>query len=162
MIHKLLVALDDSERADGIFQCAVDLANSQGASLHLLHAVVVPVEFPPAAHISYADELRPYLLTRADAQLRGFAGRAPHLHIDVIVREATQPWRAIIDVAAEIGADLIVVGSHGYHGMDYLLGTNAGKVANLARCNVLVVHRPPDPQVDSYRRSAMPDGAQRG
>ena len=37
-------------------------------------------------------------------------------------------------------ADLIVLGSHGYHGLDRLLGTTAGKVVNLARRNVLVVH----------------------
>ena len=54
-----------------------------------------------------------------------------------------QPWRTIIDVADEIGADLIVVGSHGYHGLDHLLGTNAAKVANQACRNVLVVRGPP-------------------
>jgi nucleotide-binding universal stress UspA family protein len=122
----------------------VELAGALGASLHLLSAVAVPPEFPPAGHVSRADELAAYLSTEAEARLQTFAARAPHQHIELIVRESAQPWRAIIDVADEIGADLIVVGSHGYHGLDHLLGTNAGKVANQARRNVLVVHRAPD------------------
>jgi nucleotide-binding universal stress UspA family protein len=36
--------------------------------------------------------------------------------------------------------DLIVIGSHGYHGLDRVLGTTAARVSNLARRNVLVVH----------------------
>jgi nucleotide-binding universal stress UspA family protein len=47
------------------------------------------------------------------------------------------------------------VGSHGYHGLDYLLGTNASKVANLAHRDVFVVHdRPSDPQSVTYRQMA--------
>ena len=101
MMNKLLAALDGSDRADGVFRYAAALAEALGASIHLLSVVAMPPEPPPA---------------RAEAHLRTFAVRAPHLHIEVIVRESTQPWRAIIDVADEIGADLILVGSHGYHG----------------------------------------------
>ena len=36
-------------------------------------------------------------------------------------------------------ADLVVIGSHGYGGLDRLLGTTAAKVANRAPCSVLVV-----------------------
>jgi nucleotide-binding universal stress UspA family protein len=160
MISKILVALDGSERADGVFRGAAELAASLGASLHLLSAVAVPPEFPPAAYTSHVDGLPAYLVTQAEAHLHALALRARHMRVEVIVRESTQPWRAIIEVADEIGADLIVVGSHGYHGVDYLLGTNAGKVANQARRNVLVVHRPPEPPAEGgYRRAAMPHGA---
>ena len=58
MISKLLVALDGSERAKGVFRCAVELAGALDASMHLLRVVAVPPEFPPAAHVWHADELR--------------------------------------------------------------------------------------------------------
>lgn len=41
--------------------------------------------------------------------------------------------------AAKYDVDLIVVGSHGYHGWDRVLGTTASRVANLADRDVLVV-----------------------
>jgi nucleotide-binding universal stress UspA family protein len=140
MIRNMLVALDGSERAARVFRVAVELADSLGASIHLLRVVAVPPEFPPAAHVAQADALPAYLLREAEVQLRAFAEGAPQRHIETLVRSSTQAWRTIIDVADQVGVDLIVVGSHGYHGLDYLLGTNAGKVANLARRNVLVVH----------------------
>jgi nucleotide-binding universal stress UspA family protein len=159
MIHKLLVALDASARAEGVFRSAVDLAEPLGASLHLLRAIAIPPEFPPAGHVSEADALPAYLTREASKQLRGFAGRAPQLHIETTIVESTQPWRAIIEAADRVDADLIVLGSHGYHGIDYLLGTNAGKVANLAHRNVLVVHQAPaHPPVATYRRAAKPSG----
>jgi nucleotide-binding universal stress UspA family protein len=154
MIRRFLVALDGSERAERVFQCAIELADLAGASLHLLRVVAVPPAFPPAGRVLYPDPLPAHLLAQAEAQLGAFARRAPHLHVETIVRDSTQPWKVIIDAADQIRADLIVVGSHGYQGLDYLVGTNAGKVANLARRNVLVVHREPDhPQVDSYRHT---------
>src|SRR6185437_1534092 len=137
-----------------VFGYSVGLAESLGASIHLLRAISVPPEFPPAAHVSSGDGLPGYLVKKAEADLRAFAARAPRLRIETMVRESTQPWRVIIDVADEIDADLIVVGSHGYFGIDHLLGTNAGKVANLANRNVVVVHRALDrPLGESYRQA---------
>jgi nucleotide-binding universal stress UspA family protein len=155
MIRKILVALDGSERAPGVFGRAVELAEVHGASLHLLRAVALPPEFPPAGHVEEADHLPAFLLREADAQLRAFAAKAPGRQVATIVIESSQPWRAIIEAADRIDADLIVVGSHGYHAIDYLLGTNAGRVANLANRDVLVVHgRPASPRVATYRSPA--------
>jgi nucleotide-binding universal stress UspA family protein len=140
MKRQFLVALDSSERADYVFRYAVGLAESLGASIHLLRVVAVPPDFPPAAYISRPDELRGYLLRQAEEHLQEFAKKVPHLSVETIVHEAMQPWRAIVDVADRIGAELVVIGSHGYQGLDYLLGTNAARVADMARCNVVIVH----------------------
>ena len=51
------------------------------------------------------------------------------------------PWRVIVENAANFDVDLIVIGSHRYHGrLDRVLGTVAAKVVNHADRNVLVVH----------------------
>lgn len=46
---------------------------------------------------------------------------------------------AVVDTAKEIGADLIVVGTHGHHGLDVLLGSRANAILHNAKCDVLVV-----------------------
>jgi nucleotide-binding universal stress UspA family protein len=51
-----------------------------------------------------------------------------------------QPWRLILALSDEMDADLIIVGSHGYHGLDRILGTTAARVANVSHRDVLVVH----------------------
>lgn len=53
------------------------------------------------------------------------------------------PWEAICQTAGSLGADLVVVGSHGYGGVDRVLGTTAAKVVNHCACSVLVVKSPP-------------------
>jgi nucleotide-binding universal stress UspA family protein len=162
MTHKLLVALDASDRAEGVFRTAVGLAEPLGATLHLLRVVTVPPEFPPAGHVSRVDLLPAYLAQQAALHLREFAQQTPHLQVETSVVQSSEPWRAIIDEADRSSADLIVVGSHGYHGIDHLLGTTAGKVANLARRNVLVVHQTPaKPSADTYRSTAKPPAAPR-
>jgi universal stress protein A len=48
----------------------------------------------------------------------------------------------ILRVADELGVDLILVGSHGRHGLAVLLGSTARSVLNGARCDVLAVRVP--------------------
>ena len=52
------------------------------------------------------------------------------------------PWQSIERAATEGDVDLIVVGSHGYHALDRVLGTTAAKVVNHADRAVLVVRAP--------------------
>jgi universal stress protein A len=44
-----------------------------------------------------------------------------------------------VRIAKERGVDLIVVGSHGRHGLQLLLGSTANGVLHLAECDVLAV-----------------------
>lgn len=48
-------------------------------------------------------------------------------------------YSAILDIAGQIDADLIVLASHRPAMKDYLLGTNASRVVRHAGCSVLVV-----------------------
>ena len=56
---------------------------------------------------------------------------------EIIVREGA-PYRQIIDLASEIGTDLIVIASHDPGVADYLLGTVAARVVRHAHCSVFV------------------------
>jgi len=140
MFQKILVAVDVSERAVAVFDAAAALAEKLGATLRVVQVISVPAEFPPAAAASHVDPLPAHLTALAVRYLKELAERAPLIATDEPIVAVGQPWRAILDTARELDADLIVVGSHGYHGWDRVLGTTAGKVANLADRSVLVVH----------------------
>jgi nucleotide-binding universal stress UspA family protein len=145
MFHKILTALDASERAPGVFDLAVRVARMSGARLYVLRAILVPPEFPPAAAGTPADPLVARMAAQAMQDLVRLVASTPDdvsLH-PPFVRLGT-PWRIILETAEEHDVDLIVVGSHGYHGWDRVLGTTAGKVANSSKRNVLVVHEPRD------------------
>ena len=144
MIRSVLVALDGSSRAAGVFDAAAELAAPFGAHLHLFRAVQVPPEFPPAGASSHADPLPQHLAQEAWRAILEVTQRAPGLGFTIRVDASMQPWRAILTASEELAVDLIVLGSHGYHGLDHLLGTTAAKVANLARRNVLVIHNAED------------------
>ena len=140
MTKTLLVAVDGSPRASKVLLAGVELARATHARIVLFRAVVVPPDFPAAAATSGPDELPAYLLREAHEQLAAFIKTIPDVPCEARVEQGVQPWREIIAAADAIDADVIVIGSHGYHGWDRILGTTAGKVANLAGRNVFVVH----------------------
>lgn len=66
---------------------------------------------------------------------------APNLSVETVVREG-DPRTAILQEAADWGADLIVMGSHGRTGLTrLLLGSVAQTVASHAPCSVEIVRR---------------------
>ena len=135
----ILCAVDGSVRAPGVVSAAAELARALGAQLVLYRAVVIPPDFSPAG-LTAPDTLPAYLEGEARAELTALGASIADLPCDLRVAQADQPWRAILAAADAVDAALIVLGSHGYYGWDHILGTTAGKIANLARRNVLVVH----------------------
>jgi universal stress protein F len=136
----ILVALDGSTRARGVFDAAATLARALQARLVLYRALVIPPDYGPADVTRGRDELPGYLEHEARSELLALEARGRDVVCDIRVEETDQPWRSILAAGDAVNAELIVVGSHGYRGWDRMLGTTAGKVANRAHRNVLVVH----------------------
>jgi universal stress protein A len=133
---RILVAVDLSEDTAQVARRAMAIANS--AELHLIH-VIEPLSFAyggdiPMDFSGIQDEIQ----QQATQQLQRFAENngidATHQHI-VLGR----PEVEIHAKAEELGADLIVVGSHGRHGLGLLLGSTANGVLHGASCDVLAV-----------------------
>ncbi|HVU00317.1 MAG TPA: universal stress protein [Polyangiaceae bacterium] len=141
MFNKILVALDASERAPAVFEAAIGVAKMAGARLYVLRAVTVPPEFPAAAAGSAADPLVARMASQAMQELTQIVAGAPD---DVAVQppmvKLGTPWKAVLEAADERDVNLIVIGSHGYHGWDHVLGTTAAKIVNTSKRHVLVVH----------------------
>ncbi|HTQ04519.1 MAG TPA: universal stress protein [Polyangiaceae bacterium] len=141
MIHRILVALDESPRAPAVFQRGVELARGRDVELILFRAVASPQEFPAAGAGTPADPLAPNLTRAAERDLRMYAATEPELSSRVVVRLELSPDRAVLAASEELDVDLIVIGNHGYSGLDRILGTTAIRVLHGAKRDVLIVFR---------------------
>jgi nucleotide-binding universal stress UspA family protein len=153
--HRIVVGVDYSETGDVALDYALDVGTRQdNTEVHVLSVVTLvapPVtptmEYAPGAEItgiSYQeakDQLSQYLegkLSRIRERLDNggqghFPRVVPHLRVEV-------PAREIAQLAADLEADLVVVGTHGRRGLSrVLLGSVAESVVRLAPCPVLVV-----------------------
>ncbi len=143
MIRTVLAAIDASPRAPGVLAAAREMAARFGARLHVFRAVYVPPDIPAGAP-SADDRGAELMQARADAELRKLVGTSDDARIEPAEMTDEPPYRAILAAADRLDVDLVVIGSHGYRGLDRILGTNAARVVNLGKRNVLVVHdRPP-------------------
>ena len=134
-MKRILVALDASARAPAVLAAATRLAEHCDARLVLFRAIGIPLD---VSREGDPDHLEDILRSRAHAQLDQLAST---VHPDMVERcsvELGTPWDAIVRAGRELDADLIVLGSHGFSGLDRVLGTTAAKVVNHADRNVLV------------------------
>jgi nucleotide-binding universal stress UspA family protein len=143
-MKRVLVALDGSSRSPDVLAAAVALARAHGGRLTLFRAVGLPPDVPQDFWKTSDEPLIEVLRGRARHYLEDTLKAVP---ADLRSPEPTEvaigvPWQAVCDGAARMGADLIVIGSHGYGGFDRLMGTTAGKIVNHATCSVLVVREP--------------------
>jgi universal stress protein A len=146
MYTQILAALDDSPRAPEVLRHAASLAAHSGARLHLCHAVNVPLGLPADAWMLSFDELQARLLDHANGSLIRLVEQlhppTTPIHWGDHLTRIGRPAQVIVELADELAADLLVIGSHGYGPVDRLLGTTAARVVNTANTSVLVV-RPP-------------------
>jgi nucleotide-binding universal stress UspA family protein len=138
-MNTYLVALDNSSRAPHVLAAAGELARQTDARLILFRAVGLPNDLPVEAYAMSPDDVIGVLVQRATHELNEQA-RAASLAVPFETRvEVGTAWQAICEAGKQAGASLIVIGSHGYAGLDRLLGTTAAKVVNHADRSVLVV-----------------------
>ena len=118
---------------------ARDLAIKTGAKLVLFRSVGLPTHVDEAAVTHDGESLPDAMRHEAEADLARHAATCPPGLVEKMVVHIGVPWEAICSAAKEVEADLIVIGSHGYSGLDRLMGTTAAKVVNHSDRNVLVV-----------------------
>jgi universal stress protein A len=136
---QLLLAVDFSPESEAIGRRAVDLAQRYGARLTLIHVVANLYEEPIYDLMSsFPADVEEQLVKHADQSLRELAGRLGVAEVECVVETGT-PKTGIIQAAKDREVDLIVLGSHGVHGFELLLGSTANAVLHAAPCDVLAV-----------------------
>ncbi|WP_437754978.1 universal stress protein [Sorangium sp. So ce1389] len=139
----ILVALDSSPRASLILAEGVDLAQKLGGRLVLVRGIGLHHSLPAEA-LNESPTRVPEILARSDREeLEQLARDVPPELLAKIVVHVGVAWEVICRTADEENADLIVIGSHGYSGIDKVLGTTAAKVVNHTSRSVLVVRERP-------------------
>jgi nucleotide-binding universal stress UspA family protein len=138
----ILVPMDFGEVAEAALDYAVAWARLSGAKIALLHVCEIPyVGIPDGPLVPAADVVDP-MLQDAERLLGTIAARYRDqgLQITSLVEQGI-PREAIATVARRLGADLIVMGTHGRRGISRaLLGSVAESVVRCAPCPVLTIH----------------------
>jgi nucleotide-binding universal stress UspA family protein len=142
MGESIVVGTDGSETAKQAVEEAVRLATALGAELHVVSAY----EPLRGARITGAPEgaakvWAPLPDANVDATLQEAAALVRMRKVPVTTHAVEHdPADALLEVADNVGANLIVVGSQGMHGARRLtLGNVPNKVSHRAQCNVLIV-----------------------
>jgi len=139
----ILVPTDYGQSSDHALAYAVQLARALGAEVVVLHAYDLPViGFPDGALVA-----TPEIATKVTESARIGMEKtlAPHASSGVSMRSLVKQgvtWQTIVETAEELGAGMIVMGTHGRTGLPRaLLGSVAEKVVRSAKCPVVTVHR---------------------
>jgi nucleotide-binding universal stress UspA family protein len=138
MYSSIVVGTDGSPTAEIALGKAVDLARLTGATLHVVSAYEpaparVTGGAPPGEFSAGSD-------FKADAILQKALSRARGADIDVQEHAPKgSAADALLAVAKEHGADVIVIGSVGMQGARRVLGSVPNKISHQASCDVLIV-----------------------
>jgi nucleotide-binding universal stress UspA family protein len=144
MFRSIVVGTDGSDTAKKAVDEAIDLAKAVGARLSVVSA------FEPVSKARLREEARQtpsdlqWMVNpreEVDATLSDAADliRDAGVEVEIFAREGS-PADAILDVAEEREADLIIVGNKGMTGARrFLLGSVPNKVSHHAPCSVLII-----------------------
>jgi nucleotide-binding universal stress UspA family protein len=140
MYTSIVVGIDGSPTAEIALTKAIELARGSGASLHVVSAYE-PIPARVSGGAPAAEEYRVSPSFKADAVLeRALAGAGAD---DLTVKQHAPKGAAadaLVSVAEEAGADLIVIGSVGMKGPKRIFGSVPNSVSHRAPCDVLIVH----------------------
>ncbi|MBN9595417.1 MAG: universal stress protein [Afipia sp.] len=139
MFQSILVPIDlaDTDLAKPAIETAASLSKSSNGTVRLVNVMLMtPVMLaeyvPPDFDVQQRQSAEEALAIVARES--GIESR----RISVAVRQGGI-YHEILEEAADIGADLIVMTSHRPSMQSYFLGSNAGHVVRYAKCSVLVV-----------------------
>ena len=144
-IKKILVASDFSEASEAAISYGRTLASYFGATLQVVHVVenIVLRNVTADGFVGVLPEVQIEVEAEARRQLDAELSGDGQPRGNGLVLTSNVLADAIVSHAADTGADLIVIGTHGRKGVSrLLLGSVAERVVRAAPCPVLTVHHP--------------------
>ena len=148
-MNTILCPVDFSEGSDRALAQAIEFARALQADIHLLHVFQMPTYPAPmgaaygadaATLLDHTRQIRNRLQERLSDLKDGTA--AEGVEITTHLAEGRH-YSVIVESAKKLGADLIVMGTHGRSGLSHLvLGSVAERVVRLAESPVLTVPMP--------------------
>lgn len=134
----ILLAVDLTDDSIAVAERAASLAQQSSAKLSIVH-VIEPINFAYGGDIpmdlsAIQEQLDDYAHNKVSEFAKPFNVGAADQHIMVGL-----PQNEIHRLAKELQIDLIVIGSHGRHGLSLLLGSTSNGVLHGAGCDMLAV-----------------------
>ncbi len=135
----ILIATDFFKGSETITDRAIRIAENQGARISIIH-VIEPIytDWTNELVVPENFDVEQQLRDSAEENLEKFAQehQLEFMHKTVEIGGTRE---TIVRFAVEHSVDLIVIGSHGRHGLERLLGSTANSVLHHATCDVLAV-----------------------
>ena len=135
----ILVAVDFADECHPVVARAQALATATGAKLALVH-VIEPMAMAFGGDVPMdLSMLQQQQFDQAKERMDRLFNKYPEINRGDSHLTYGQPRQEIHQLAKDQNCDLIVVGSHGRHGLALLLGSTANDVLHGAPCDVLAV-----------------------
>lgn len=138
MYKHILFATDFSPEAQKAEARAVEAAQQNNAKLSVIHVIDYYPSSQLEGGLALLPDLERQMSETAQNEMDACIARIPQKLAATETRRGP-PKRVITECANEVAADLIVLGSHGRHGLGLLLGSTANGVLHIAKCDVLAV-----------------------
>jgi nucleotide-binding universal stress UspA family protein len=137
----ILVPTDMSDGAEEALDFACELAQTFGATVHLLNVIGIPTLGVPELGVALTSTMIDSMVRDNGAALEEVAARKRgSVPIGQVLLRTGDARDMICQAAKEVGADLIVMGTHGRRGVTRaLLGSVTESVVRMAPCPVLTV-----------------------
>jgi nucleotide-binding universal stress UspA family protein len=146
MFNHILCPTDLKERSDKAVKKAVQIAHQFGSKITLLniHEEFMNKKEREMLRVSVDKMKEKYkrIAIESKEEMKTVIHKlhADDIEIDYLLHSG-KPENAIVEVAKQLGTDLIVIGTDGRDNvMDFVVGTITEHVVNAAPCPVLVVH----------------------
>jgi nucleotide-binding universal stress UspA family protein len=139
-LEKLLLATDRSVFSEGAVREAISFAKKCSSRLYVMSVLETNPEYETIGASAYQKEEEEAIKYLASVKTR--ASQEGLYYCDTALHYGEEPYRLIVDEAAEKEVDMIIIGRRGRSGlMKVLMGQVAAKVIGHALCKVLVVPR---------------------
>lgn len=145
-VHKILIAVEDSQYSDRATSYGIDLAKKLRAEIALLHVNEMPVATPYVADpmLNEPPIMMPEMVQAQEEASKKLLNKiADSIDGEISVytfHKIGNPKDEILLTADEWNADMIILGTHGRTGFDHFIsGSVAEKVVRKARCPVLII-----------------------
>jgi universal stress protein A len=139
LYKKILLAVELIPETDGeIIKVAQEITKQNDAHLYLTHAIEYLSSYGAAYGVAISPDLEEMQIKNANIAMEMLGDKINVPKNKRFVKMGPAKF-SILDTADEIKADLIILGSHGRHGIRLLLGSTANAVIHSAKCDVLAV-----------------------
>jgi universal stress protein A len=140
--RRLIACVDLTDESSQVLDMAQTLASEHGAEMHVAHVIKPLQQAYAGVNPSTMSDVGIQFEHEADAQARDELARIADVHglaADRLHVGHGAPAAEIHALVKELGADLVVIGTHGKHGVQLLLGSTANATLHGATCDTLAV-----------------------